>query len=118
MSAPNWVTIGTVDDIPPMGARRVVVGMRTIGIFRTETNEIFAIEDACPHKKGPLSNGIIHGDCVTCPLHNWVISLKTGEAQGADDGATETFPVRVSDTGSIELDIAKAQTGASVSKAA
>ena len=114
-----WVSIGSVSDIPIMGARRVIVGERTIGVFRTEANEIFAIQDACPHKKGPLSNGIVHGDCVTCPLHNWVISLKTGLAQGADEGATETFPVRVSDAGLIELDITRAQQpDTAVSKAA
>lgn len=112
-----WVSIGALSDIPVLGARRVVLGERTIGVFRTEANEVFAIEDSCPHKKGPLSNGIVHGDCVTCPLHNWVISLKTGQAQGADEGSTETFPVRVSAEGLIELDISAAQPDA-VSKAA
>ena len=117
MSA-SWFCIGAVSDIPLMGARRVVIGDRTVGIFRTEANEVFALEDVCPHKKGPLSSGIVHGDCVTCPLHNWVISLKTGLAQGVDEGAAKTFPVRVSDTGMIELELAEAQLSPAVFKAA
>ena len=67
----------------------------TIAVFRTAADEIFALEDKCPHKNGPLSQGIVHDGCVTCPLHNWVISLASGSAQGADAGRTATFPVRV-----------------------
>ena len=59
------------------------------------TTAIFAIEDHCPHKGGPLSQGIVHGAAVTCPLHNWVISLETGKALGADEGAVKTIPVKV-----------------------
>ena len=64
-------------------------------MFRTADDRIFALEDRCPHKGGPLSQGIVHGTSVTCPLHNWVLSLETGEAQGADDGRALTFPLRV-----------------------
>jgi nitrite reductase (NADH) small subunit len=66
-----------------------------IAIFRTIENQIFAIEDHCPHKGGPLSQGIVHGAAVTCPLHNWVISLETGKALGADEGAVRTIPLRI-----------------------
>jgi nitrite reductase (NADH) small subunit len=69
----------------------------TIAVFRTADDRVFALEDRCPHKKGPLSQGIVHDGCVTCPLHNWVISLESGEAQGADDGRTLSFPVRLED---------------------
>ncbi|TJW41668.1 MAG: nitrite reductase small subunit NirD, partial [Mesorhizobium sp.] len=66
-----------------------------IAVFRTAEDQVFAIDDHCPHKGGPLSQGIVHGAAVTCPLHNWVISLETGKAQGADEGAVRTIPVRV-----------------------
>lgn len=91
----SWVPIGKLDNIPMRGARCVKHGDKTIAIFRTSGDEIFALEDKCPHKNGPLSQGIIHDNCVTCPLHNWVISLKTGQAQGADTGQTQSFPVCV-----------------------
>jgi nitrite reductase (NADH) small subunit len=93
----NWFTIGTIDDIPRRGARCVATSQGRIGVFRTADDRIFAIEDHCPHKGGPLSQGIVHGASVTCPLHNWVISLETGEAQGADEGRVGVIPVRVED---------------------
>jgi nitrite reductase (NADH) small subunit len=91
----NWFEIGQVDDIPPRGARCVVTPQGRIGVFRTADNRIFAIEDHCPHRGGPLSQGIVHGASVTCPLHNWVVSLETGEAQGADEGSVKIIPVKV-----------------------
>ncbi|MEM9330453.1 MAG: nitrite reductase small subunit NirD [Pseudomonadota bacterium] len=90
----TWVEIGHLSDIPRQGARCIIIGEHRIAIFRTQEDELFALEDKCPHKKGPLSQGIVHDGCVTCPLHNWVISLKTGEAQGADEGSTETYSVK------------------------
>jgi nitrite reductase (NADH) small subunit len=90
----NWIAIGHIDDIPLRGARCVKTPEGKIAVFRTAENEVFAIEDQCPHKGGPLSQGIVHGKSVTCPLHNWVISLESGEALGADDGAVRTMPVR------------------------
>ncbi|MBV6656581.1 MAG: nitrite reductase small subunit NirD [Devosiaceae bacterium] len=91
----SWVAIGQLSDIPVRGARCVVTPMGKIGIFRTAANEVYAIEDHCPHKGGPLTQGIVHGGAVTCPLHNWVIDLKTGEAQGADEGRVKTLPLRL-----------------------
>jgi nitrite reductase (NADH) small subunit len=90
-----WVPIGSIDDIPPQGARCVRNGATTVAVFRTADDRVFALEDRCPHRNGPLSQGIVHDGCVTCPLHNWVISLETGTAQGADDGRTLSFPVRL-----------------------
>jgi nitrite reductase (NADH) small subunit len=95
MTAQRWTEVGSVDDIPLRGARCVMTPHGRIGVFRTADGRVFAIEDHCPHKGGPLSQGIVHGTAVTCPLHNWVISLETGEALGADDGAVRTIPVRV-----------------------
>jgi len=91
----NWTPVGILADIPRRGARCVNAGDITVAIFRTIDDRIFALEDKCPHKKGPLSNGIVHDGCVTCPLHNWVISLETGMAQGADEGETRSFPVKL-----------------------
>jgi nitrite reductase (NADH) small subunit len=93
----NWLDIGSIDDIPQRGARCVVTPQGRIGVFRTADDRIFAVEDHCPHKGGQLSQGIVHGAAVTCPLHNWVISLETGKAQGADEGAVATIAVRVED---------------------
>jgi nitrite reductase (NADH) small subunit len=90
----NWIEIGTIDDIPLRGARCVKTPLGKIGVFRTAQNEVFAIEDHCPHRGGPLTQGIVHGKAVTCPLHNWVISLETGLALGADEGAVKTIPLR------------------------
>jgi nitrite reductase (NADH) small subunit len=91
----NWIAIGSIDDIPPRGARCVNIPQGKIAIFRTIENQVFAIDDHCPHKGGPLSQGIVHGASVTCPLHNWVISLETGKALGADEGAVRTVPLKV-----------------------
>lgn len=91
----TFVAIGRLADIPRRGARCVKHGDTTIAVFRTADDQVFALEDRCPHRAGPLSQGIVHDGCVTCPLHNWVISLQTGEAQGADEGRTAAFPVRL-----------------------
>ena len=93
----NWISIGDISDIPLRGARCVKTPQGKIAVFRTAENVVFAIEDHCPHKGGPLSQGIVHGKAVTCPLHNWVISLETGKALGADDGVVRTIPVRNED---------------------
>jgi len=91
----SWIDIAALDDIPPRGARVVKTPLGCIALFRTGADEVFALNDSCPHKGGPLSEGIVHGNSVTCPLHNWVFSLETGQAQGADTGAVQTFPARI-----------------------
>lgn len=93
----TWIAIGHIDDIPVRGARCVKTPEGKIAVFRTAENEVFAIDDRCPHKGGPLSEGIVHGKAVTCPLHNWVISLESGQALGADEGAVRTIPLRNED---------------------
>ena len=102
---PVWIEIGRLDDIPPRGARVVKTALGCVAVFRTAENEIFALDDKCPHKGGPLSQGIVHGRAVTCPLHNWVISLETGKAQGADEGSVRTIPVKAED-GRLLIDAA------------
>lgn len=74
-----------------------------VALFRTSNGKVFALKNECPHKKGPLSEGIVHGEAVTCPLHNWVINLRTGKAQGADEGCTHTLEVSVSEAGDVYL---------------
>ena len=91
----TWIDIGPIADVPLLGARVVKTRHGCIAVFRTGEAEAFAIEDKCPHKSGPLSQGIVHGRSVTCPLHNWVISLETGKAQGADVGVAATVPLKV-----------------------
>ncbi|PZU12239.1 MAG: nitrite reductase (NAD(P)H) small subunit [Sphingobium sp.] len=94
----DWIDIGTIADIPKRGARTVQVGReKEIAVFRTGDDRVFALVNECPHKKGPLSQGIVHGHSVACPLHNWNIALRTGEAQGTDSGCTPTVAVREED---------------------
>ncbi|GGE44476.1 tRNA-(guanine-N1)-methyltransferase [Agaricicola taiwanensis] len=107
MNAPATIrtTIGRIDDIPREGARMVRAGPMEIAIFRTVADEIYAIDNRCPHRGGPLSEGIVHGGFVTCPLHNWVIDLKTGLAQGADEGCVRTIATYVDADGRLSLDL-------------
>ena len=91
----NWIDIGHIEDIPLQGARVVKTPLGCVALFRTGAAEVFALEDRCPHKGVPLSEGIVHGQSVTCPLHNWVFDLNTGQAQGADEGRAATYPLRV-----------------------
>ena len=90
----NWVDVGPAAEVAPQSARRVESVLGPIAVFRTVTDEYYAVFDKCPHKGGPLSEGIVHGNAVTCPLHNWVISLETGKALGADEGEVRVIPVR------------------------
>ncbi|MGR3762260.1 nitrite reductase small subunit NirD (plasmid) [Roseobacteraceae bacterium NS-SX3] len=99
----SWIDIGHIDDIPLQGARVIKTPLGCVGLFRTGADEVFAASDSCPHKGGPLSEGIVHGQSVTCPLHNWVFDLNTGEAQGADEGRIDTYPVRI-EAGRILID--------------
>lgn len=92
-----WMDVGAPEDVPLRGARRVATPGGDIAVFRAGDGAIFALRDLCPHKQGPLSQGIVHGHSVTCPLHNWVIDLASGQATGADagKGCTPAVPLRV-----------------------
>ncbi|KKC24133.1 nitrite reductase small subunit NirD [Sphingomonas sp. SRS2] len=97
----DWIDVGSIVEIPVRGARTIKTGNgEEIAIFRTSGEKVYALVNRCPHKHGPLSQGIVHGDAVACPLHNWRISLATGEALGEDKGCVPTIPVRV-DAGRI-----------------
>jgi nitrite reductase (NADH) small subunit len=99
----HFIDIAALDDIPRQGARVVKTPIGCIAVFRTADDRVFALEDRCPHKGGPLSEGIVHGTSVTCPLHAWVFDLNTGQAQGADEGAVRVFAVK-SEAGRVLLD--------------
>ena len=91
-----WVDVGRADEVPARGARRLQTAIGPVGVFRATDGALFALVDRCPHKGGPLSQGIVHGHAVTCPLHNWSISLATGHPLGADagHGCAPTVPVQ------------------------
>jgi nitrite reductase (NADH) small subunit len=100
----GWVKVCRLEDIPPLGARVIHREAGDIAVFRSAENEVFALLDRCPHKGGPLSQGIVHGTKVACPLHGWNIRLEDGCAVAPDEGCATTFPVRVED-GEIFLQI-------------
>ena len=108
----NWKKICLVQDIPLLGARSVARprGM-DVAVFRTAAGEVFALLDRCPHKGGPLSQGMVFGKSVACPLHNWTIGLMDGNAQAPDVGCTPRFSVKVQD-GVVYLDGAEIATHA------
>ena len=93
----HWFEVGALADIPVRGSRLVKSPKGCLAVFRTGEDTVFSVVDQCPHKGGPLSQGIVHGNSVTCPLHNWVIDLSTGRAEGADEGSVATIPAEVRD---------------------
>jgi len=99
-----WVSICHIDDIPVLGSRRVERPQgAAVALFRTGTDAVFALLDRCPHKGGPLSQGIVFGERVACPLHNWSIGLCDGVAAAPDEGCTPRFAVQVVN-GQVHLD--------------
>ena len=103
-TADGWIEVGTVEAIPRLGARVVHTPDGDIAVFRTADDEVFALRDRCPHKGGPLSQGIVHGNKVACPLHGWNIRLEDGRAVAPDEGCAATFPVRI-ESGEVFLQI-------------
>ena len=105
-----WKPICRVEDIPVLGSRRVArpEGM-AVAIFRNDQDQVFALLDRCPHKGGPLSQGIVFGESVACPLHNWTIGLADGCAKAPDVGCTTKFSVKVED-GTVCLDVDELNT--------
>ena len=93
----RWLAVGKPDDIPALGARVVKTAQGPVALFKTRTGEIFALLDRCPHKGGPLSEGMVHGGTVTCPLHGMNIHLDSGQAVAPDKGCVPRFPIKVVD---------------------
>ncbi|MDE2377237.1 nitrite reductase small subunit NirD [Bradyrhizobium sp.] len=100
----HWIRIGRLDEIPRLGSRVVRTPHGNIAVFRTGIDEVFALDDRCPHKGGPLSQGIVHNRRVTCPLHNFVIELASGQAVAPDEGCTRSHPAKV-ENGAVWLSI-------------
>jgi len=108
----RWIEIGALDDIPRLGSRVVRTASGDIAVFRTQDDQVFALDDRCPHKGGPLSQGIVHNNRVTCPLHNFVIELASGEAVAPDKGCARSYPARV-ENGTVWLSAPQAVTALS-----
>ena len=107
----NWLDICALEDIPQLGSRVVTGAKCDIAVFRTSDDDVFAVDDRCPHKNGPLSQGIVFGKQVTCPLHSWTIQLENGEAVAPDVGCTHRYPTRV-ENGRVQLVLDKARGSA------
>lgn len=104
MSSRDWQVVCRVEDIPVLGARRVARARGIdVAVFRNDSDQVFALLDRCPHKGGPLSQGIVFGTSVACPLHNWTIALDEGCARAPDAGCTPRFSCRV-EGGAVLLD--------------
>lgn len=95
MASSEWRLIGVLADIPRSGARRIRIGELDVAVFRTANDELYAFQDTCPHLGGPLSEGIVHGNSVTCPLHNLVIDLETGQSIEPDPKCVRSCTVRL-----------------------
>jgi nitrite reductase [NAD(P)H] small subunit len=103
----QWTEIIRLEEIPRLGSRVLRTDTMDIALFRTAKDEVFALKDSCPHKGGPLSQGIVHGTTVTCPLHNWKIELDSGQALAPDEGCTNRFAVKV-ENGRVFISLAVA----------
>ena len=107
----NWTKVATLNDIPPLGSRVVHTSQGEIALFRTSEGEVFALRDKCPHKGGPLSQGIVFGKKVACPLHGWSINLEDGNAVAPDVGCARHYPVKVEGE-TVYLSLLEVQTEA------
>ena len=107
----NWIDIAALNDIPQLGARVIKTDTVQIAVFRTASDEVFALKDECPHRKGPLSQGIVHDTTVTCPLHNWKIDLASGKAKAPDEGCTRSYRVKV-ENGRVYLGLIQQEAAA------
>lgn len=95
--------VGNINDIPRLGARTIEIGSLTVALFRTSDDRVFALNNQCPHKGGVLSQGIVAGKHVTCPLHSWNIDLESGQASEPHHGCTQSYPVRIEADGKLIL---------------
>lgn len=103
-AADGWIEVGALAAIPRLGARVVRTPRGDVAVFRTAADEVFALRDRCPHKGGPLSQGIVYGKKVACPLHNWSVHLDSGMAMAPDEGCTQSFSVKTAN-GQIYLSL-------------
>lgn len=97
----NWIEVCRLEDIPPLGARVVSTVAGDIAVFRNQQDRVFALHDRCPHRGGPLSQGLVTADSVTCPLHGWQIGLEDGQALAPDQGQSACIGVRLDQRGGV-----------------
>ncbi|MEH6492531.1 nitrite reductase small subunit NirD [Halopseudomonas sp.] len=100
----SWVDICALDEIPPSGVHVVMAPKGDIAIFRTSANQVFALDDRCPHQGASLSQGVVIGNLVVCPQHNWQIQLDSGRALTPDIGCSNTYPARI-EAGRVQIAI-------------
>ena len=93
----QWIQVAKLTDIPRLGARVIQYQNKNIAVFRTADDQVFALNNQCPHKQGPLSEGIVHGTTVTCPLHAWKIDLASGNVLAPDEGCTHHYATKIED---------------------
>ena len=99
--------IGRLSEIPVGEGRTYEVEGRRVAVFRTRAGQVFATQAECPHRGGPLADGLIGGATVVCPLHDWAYDLATGKAL-AGDCDIEIYPVRVAEDGAVLLTLSPA----------
>jgi nitrite reductase (NADH) small subunit len=100
----SWLRVCELQELPVLGARTLTHAGEPIAVFRNAIDQVFAVLDRCPHKGGPLSQGIVFGTKVACPLHNWTIDLDKGCADAPDEGCTTTYATKV-DAGVVYLKV-------------
>lgn len=109
----NWLKVAPLQDIQKLGARVVRTqnsegDALEIGVFRLDDDSIFAINNRCPHKGGPLSEGLVYGDKIACPMHSWKISLVNGKAEEPDEGKVACYQTKV-EAGMVYLKLKEKQ---------
>lgn len=98
------VEIGPVGAIPPGEGRNFQVGALRVAVFHTRGGDVYAVQAECPHRGGPLANGLVGGSTLICPLHSWKFNLVNGQALMGDCGL-KTYVVRVSESGQILMTV-------------
>lgn len=93
----QWIAICALDELPRQGARACALPDGDIALFRTVDDRVFALRDRCPHRGGPLSQELVVGAAVTCPLHGWTLDFASGRAHAPDHGCAVRYAVRVVD---------------------
>jgi nitrite reductase (NADH) small subunit len=94
------ISLGSIEQIPIGEGREFTVAMKSIAVFRSRNGRIYATDAACPHRGGPLADGIVGGSTVICPLHGWKFDLETGAPRLGECSLT-TYPARVASTGEL-----------------
>jgi nitrite reductase (NADH) small subunit len=92
--------VANLDAIPPGEGRTFGIMGEKLAIFRTREGRVFAVQAECPHRGGPLADGLVGGTTVVCPLHGWKFDLSTGDPIMGECGLNK-YPVRVGDDGGI-----------------